>query len=102
MSGKKGSASRRKSTLSASPMPQLSDDIIQEIMNRTIDGSHTGLAKNLNQMILVLRDLAIPELLTLSMTQSYRLSQNLNQMILVLRDLAIPELLTLSMPVEKT
>ena len=45
MSGKKGSASRRKSTSSASPMPQLSDDIIQEIMNRTIDGSHTGLAK---------------------------------------------------------
>eukprot|EP00798_Chlamydomonas_sp_ICE-L_P028857 gene28857-32045_t len=48
MSGKKGSASRRKSTSSASPMPQLSDDIIQEIMNRTIDGSHTGLAKMAN------------------------------------------------------
>lgn len=45
MSSKKGSASRRKSTSSVSPMPQLSDDIILDIMNRTIDGTHTGLAK---------------------------------------------------------
>lgn len=45
MSSKKGSASRRKSTSSVSPMPQLSDDIILKIMDMTIDGSHTGLAR---------------------------------------------------------